>query len=124
MHAYPVDVYLNETLDRDGRLAIFARIGESPRVRPGDTVRLAGRLTLAAPDPEAAAEQAFIAGNDDDGDAATAYRSWGVRSLSVGDVVAVHTADGVRAYGCDSVGWHPVDRTALILLPLADVPRP
>lgn len=35
-----------------------------------------------------------------------AYRLRGLRSLSVGDVIVIHTEDGDLAYDCKVIGWH------------------
>lgn len=101
-----VKVFHNVTED-NGRLAIFGRSGER-RVKSGDKLQFVGTLDF----PEAttftgAADLAFEAGNSPaETDAVKEYRSWKVRSLSVGDVVAIE--DGrhpVMALDCRSTGW-------------------
>ena len=91
-------------------LAIFVRAVGDPRLRPADTLTTVGTLTVEAENSGAAAEEAFVAGNAPyDTPQVRQYTSWGVRSLSVVDVVVVATPDGPAAYECDSFGWRTLD---------------
>lgn len=105
-----VDILHNNT-EEDGRMAIFSRFGTGPATRAGDTLTVVGSLTLTeATDASSAAELSFVAGNaPHDTPAVLEYRSWRVRSLSVGDVVRVHTPEGPVAVVCESTGWAPID---------------
>lgn len=111
-----VNVFHNVTTDEDGRLAIFARFGDEPRIKPGDELQLVGVLDLpdAGKHPIHAADFVYQIGNVPYGSSYTkTYRSWGVRSLSAGDVLAIEQGEGdkiaVDTYGCEPVGWTPMD---------------
>lgn len=117
-----VNVFHNIT-EEHGRLAIYARYGAEPRIKPGDVLQFVG--TLDFPDVDdviQAANLAFAAGNSPaDTEAVKEYRSWKVRSLSVGDVIV--TEEGLvsddrpvvltHALGCQStgIGWEAVNLT-------------
>jgi hypothetical protein len=110
---------LHNVTEEDGRLAIFSRFSYEPRIQPGDRLQLVGVLDF--PDDttaEQAAELAFEAGNSPaDIEAVKEYRSWKVRSLSVGDVVAVEDDNhAMTALGCESVGFAPVDLAQFTLV--------
>lgn len=89
--------------------APFSRIGGS-KARAGDRLRKVVTLTLeTAYGSRGAADAAFVAGNSPYSDQGVAeYRTAQVRSLSVGDVVVVHTPDGPGVYACESDGWQDV----------------
>jgi hypothetical protein len=91
-------------------LAIFVRAVGDPRLRRADTLTTVGTLTVEAEGSRAAAEEACVAGNTP-GETAESrrYDAWGVRSLSVGDVVVVTTPDGAAAYECHICGWRTLD---------------
>lgn len=103
----------------DGHLAIFARFGDGPPIKPGDQLQLVGVLDFSdATSAEHAAELAFEAGNSPaESEAIEEYRSWEVRSLSVGDVVAVEDDKHVTtALVCEPAGFAPVDLTQFELI--------
>jgi len=108
-----VSIFHNIT-EEDGRLAIFSRTGEL-RTKPGDELHFIGSLDFRdTTDASTAAELAFEAGNSPaDTEAVKEYRSWEVRSLSVGDVVAVEDDEThvVTALSCEPTGWVVVDLT-------------
>lgn len=130
MHSFTVDVFHNVTTtveaaargDEDcARLveanagygespAAFSRLGGLKKARSGDRLRKVVTLMLeTAYGSRGAAEAAFVAGNSPYSDqGVTEYRAAQVRSLSVGDVVVVHTPDGPGAYACESQGWQDV----------------
>jgi hypothetical protein len=113
--------FLHNTTEVNGRLAIFAHFGDEPRAKPGDELQLVGAIDFPdVTDPQQAAELAFEAGNSPyESEAVKEYRSWEVRSLSVGDVVTVENDDlavenddfKTVAFGCEPTGWIPVDIT-------------
>jgi hypothetical protein len=106
--------FLHNTTREDGRMAIFSRFSsEGPVTRPGDTLEVVGSIDLEdMADPANTAEKAFEVGNSpySDQDIDT-YRSWRVRSLSMGDAVRIHTPDGVVVLACLAVGWTEIDPT-------------
>jgi hypothetical protein len=117
-------IILHNETRTDGRQAIFTRVGDAPRLRPGDTLYYVG--TLAFDDvrsPEAAASLAFEAGNSAYEDQHTlVYRSWGVRSHSAGDVIAVEDDDHtVTALACQPIGWETVHLSDFRLVGAATV---
>lgn len=104
---YTVDVLHNVT-EVDGRHAPFARFGDEPKAQRGDQIRYVGTLEVDVETDVDACARAFYAGNADDGGwLVSLYQSWGVRSLSVGDVVVVRVTYGGRptVYFCASQGW-------------------
>ena len=104
-------------------LAIFRRMphGDEAPIEPGDTLRFVGELDLPATTALAAAHAAFAAGNSPyEGDpGVTEYRTWQVRSLSVGDVVV---ADG-KALAVAGFGFTEID-TSLAAYKVGDLPLP
>lgn len=90
-----VEVYLNETVDEDGRPTGFFM-----GYREGDTMRLAISYEDDGDDMEIAA-RAFEEFNVGTGPLAQEYRAGRNRSLSVGDLVKI---DGV-AYSVEPFGW-------------------
>lgn len=90
-----VEVYLNETVDEDGRPTGFFM-----GYREGDTMRLAISYEDDGDDMEIA-ERAFKEFNIGSGPLAQEYRAGRNRSLSVGDLVKI---DGV-AYSVEPFGW-------------------
>jgi hypothetical protein len=95
---------------RNGKvLVIFRRMRPAtvPPIEPGDTLRLVGKLDLPATTALKAAHAAYAAGNSpyecDPG--VVEYRTWNVRSLSVGDVVV---ADG-KTLACAAWGFTEID---------------
>jgi hypothetical protein len=111
-----VDI-LHNTTEENGRMAIFARFGEGPTTRPGDTLSVVGSLELDGT-PETAAEAAFVAGNSPLLTPETeTYRNWRVRSFSAGDVVRIHLADGSTVgLVCKSYGFAPIDLSLYTVL--------
>jgi hypothetical protein len=118
---------LHNTTHENGRMVIISRpIDDGPVTRPGDILTLVGTIdvpdTISAQD---AADLAFAAGNrSDQGDGPTeVHHSWRVRSLSIGDVVRVHTSIGTRTLVCTPTGWAPilVDRHMSVTYSVADV---
>jgi hypothetical protein len=113
-----VSIFQNIT-EEDGRLAIFSRLRHESRVQSGDQLQLVGILHFSdATSAEHAAELAFEAGNSpQESEAVKEYRSWKVRSLCVGDVVAVEDDKHVvTALACEPVGFTPVDLTQFKLV--------
>jgi hypothetical protein len=114
MPTYVIDVYLNVTYTNHARLAIFDRERTGPVARQGDILRHAGTLTGDLPDPSAGLEFAFEAANSPaDLPHTGAYRSFGQRAVSVGDLVTVSTPGGVLLVSavCEPAGWLPVSPT-------------
>jgi hypothetical protein len=117
-------IILHNETRADGRQAIFTRVGDAPRIRPGDTLYYVGTLDFDdVTSPDAAASQAFEAGNSEYKNEHTlAYRSWGVRSLSAGDVIAVEDGEHtVTALACQPIGWEPLYLSGFRLVGAATV---
>ncbi|WP_278314988.1 hypothetical protein [Lolliginicoccus levis] len=96
-----VRIFHNIARDEQGRHAGFAGY------RPGHQVELVFAYSAEGSDDELL-ERAFFLTNIGSGPLADAYRARGLRSLSVGDVLAI----GQRYYGCDRIGWQPIERPA------------
>lgn len=106
-----------EAIARDKRnakgLAIFRRMppdNEAP-IEPGDRFQYVGALDFPAMDkadwsPRDVCDRAYAAGNSPyEGDTGvTEYRTWQVRSLSVGDVVLTEG----RAFAVAGNGWQEI----------------
>ncbi len=130
---FAIDLYLNVTTvadaraagddgvaDLDGRdtsPAIFCRFGFGARHRAGDRLRFVERFDVVATSALYAAEVGFAIGNldADRHPDAEVYRSHHVRSVSVGDVVVVHTPDGPAAYAVESFGFGVVDLGSFVI---------
>lgn len=114
-------IYLNSPDDRSARFTSYRP--ESARLQ----MAFEPRLIINGQDGEdwatlalRACEEAFylfnadleiLAGNPDGLALATAYRAERLRSLSVGDVVAVQSPEGEWGYyACDSVGFRSIAR--------------
>lgn len=102
--------------DKDyGRgLAIFRRMPKDDKapIEPGDRLRYVGTLNfpdLTKPDWGVldVCNAAYAAGNAPGGPNVEEYRSWQVRSLSVGDVVLTEG----EAFACAPYGWTKIDAT-------------
>jgi hypothetical protein len=124
---FQVDIYLNETTTAEAAangdedcarlvradsgygegLAIFSRLRRSAAARPGDRLRHVHTATVTAPSSLWAADVAFALGNGAHADS-DAYYAHRIRSVSVGDVVVVHTPDGPAPHACQSSGWADV----------------
>jgi len=106
-----VSIFHNIT-EEDGRLAIFSRTGDR-RVKSGDQLQYVGALDFTDVDlVTEAANLAFEAGNSPaDIDSVKEYRSWQVRSLCVGDVLAIESYGTFRerahvtTLDCRPDGW-------------------
>lgn len=104
-------------------LAIFRRMRPDTvaPIEPGDTLRFVGELDLPATTALKAAHAAYAAGNSPyEGDpGVTEYRTWQVRSLSVGDVVQA----GGKALACAAWGFAEID-ASLTPYKVGDLPQP
>jgi hypothetical protein len=98
-------------------LAIFRRMphgnDDKAPIEPGDKLAYVGDFGIEDLDATAldAANAAFAAGNAPGGPNVDLYRSWQVRSLSVGDVVIAYPTNGDKpvAYAVAGCGWQPLD---------------
>lgn len=125
MSSFAVTIWLNVTTHKqaheagtEGRsgyseahadtAAIFMRVGDEPKARPGDRVRKAGNFVVDAVCTEHAADIAFMIGNGAS-DQSERYYAQKVRSMSAGDLVTVETPDGPVTFACESEGWRAVD---------------
>lgn len=90
-----IRIYHNGARDEEGRnLGFFGYKPEHPMV-------LVFAYVIPELDPGLAIEEAFHTFNVGEDDLAQAYRARRLRSLSVGDIVAV---DG-KFYSCENAGW-------------------
>ncbi|NLT55138.1 MAG: hypothetical protein GXX79_11405 [Actinomycetales bacterium] len=103
----------------DGRLAVLARFTAN-RLLPGDTLQVLGILTVPATSLADAAETTYAIGNGaGEPGLVQVYRSWGVRSLCVGDAVIIQAPEGRRhVLACTTTDWLPLaDPRAYTILP-------
>lgn len=115
---FTVTVMHNITYE-DGRLAILTRCTANPLL-PGDTLKVVGVLAMPASTVTDAADRAYAVANGAGADRLVqVYRSWGVRSLCVGDVLAIDAPNRHRhLLACTTTGWRPVaDPRAYTILP-------
>ena len=121
MPLFDVELHLNETTTYEGYPAAFMRIGRD-KVEAGDSFRYVTTLRLEAPTARATLEMAFAAGNANDVDVpgSREYDRYGERSLSVGDVVVVHTPDGPLIVWVDSIGWRDIEDIDLYNLTIGE----
>ena len=73
-----------------------------------------------ARDDIAALELAFQVGNGADPESDVLYYNHGVRSISVGDVIAIERDGALTAFACASMGWEPVDPQSLPPVPVSE----
>lgn len=116
MPIFTADIYLNETPVIVGgvRLPSGLRCALLSPVQPGELLVHVGTLDVAAESAQAALEVVFDIGNgasDEPGESA-AYYAFARRSMSVGDVVMIHTPDGPQVSACASAGWDSIEDPA------------
>lgn len=100
MPTYKYEIHLNEQLDEQGR-----HVGWMDGYEPGHELVPAYTGTVIANDDQHALNEIFRIFNIDHPE------DYEARSLSVGDVVVLHTQDGPYegAFACDPVGWREVE---------------
>ena len=108
MPVFDVEFHLNETTTAEGIPAPWIRIGQD-RVQPGDTFRYVTTVQLSAPSARATLEMAFEAGNGQDVPGSREFDRYTDRNMCVGDVIVVHTPDGVLVAYADSCGWVDIE---------------
>jgi hypothetical protein len=102
-----VRVFHNVQRDEDGRRAGF------DGYQADHGVNLVFEYDWPESDTDTALNRAFYLFNVGENDVATAYRARRLRSLSVGDVVAV----GDAWFACDRAGWSPVNPPQVVNRP-------
>lgn len=111
---YRVTAYMNtdpENYAGYSRRHALANSGETYNIQAGS--------------PESAAERMFAVGNRVEADAEGAKWPSDIRSISVGDVLAIREADSKQYvfYAVDSIGWQAIDLPDNPTTALAGHPR-
>jgi hypothetical protein len=104
----------------DGRVTWKALSGGDERHELAWVFQYEAPATTIAKDDAAVAEDAFARFNGGSGREDARYFARKLRSLSVGDVIAI---DGKRFYSCESAGWAARDLKELRILPAAEAER-
>ena len=113
MPIFTADIHLNVTPVVIGGVLVPGALHFTP-ARPGDLLVHVGTLEVEAESTETVLEVVFDIGNgmsDEPGDSDT-YYELARRSLSVGDVVVIHTPDGPLIRACASAGWDSIENPA------------